>query len=299
MRGMRAKKHVSPNDRLTHAVFGQNKDINPEELFASEAVPVRTDDKGKLFVMTKLEFKNDSGVILPQCLNDSYIRAVHDSVLSLYLAGCTHFTAEQIDREMKGYDIYRNEADSKSKSLQNINGAINILRRSLIIIDASNEANARGYKFRETHFSDNLLHIRGLHSVLMNGRQVDAYEFLAEPVLYSYASQKGQVISCDIDMLKFPKKLSATRNNIILQRYLIERIEVMKNSHNNLGCVILYESIYEALNMQDSSRIEKKRIRDTVKKLLDNWQGIYFESYFEEPQKAGVPKRDIVINLFK
>ena len=64
--GIHAKKHISPNDRLTHAIFGQNKDINPEELFVSEAVPVRTDDNGKLFVMTRLEFENDSWVILPQ-----------------------------------------------------------------------------------------------------------------------------------------------------------------------------------------------------------------------------------------
>ena len=153
------------------------------------------------------------------CLNDSYIRAVHDSVLSLYLSCYIYFTAEQVDRKMKGYVYVKDNSYD--------------IRRSIIFIDAKHESNARDYSFRETHFLDNLLHIHGLHSVFMNSQQVDAYEFLAEPVLYSYTRQKGQVISCDIDMLKFPKKLSATRNNIIFQRYLsylIGRIEVTKNS---------------------------------------------------------------------
>ena len=291
-KSIHADNHSGTIDRLSKLVFE-----HPEKLADIEKlIPVRTDDKGKLTVSARLAFDNLPNVNLPQSLADPFNRAVLDSALSLFLAGNTHFTAEMIYYEMTGNN--RRSQHPNREILKDIVKAVEILMHSWIFIDATNEAKAKGYNFKQTHFECHLLPLDGLHVVLMNGVQVDAYEFLKEPALFSYASQKGQVLTCSIDMLALPESLNMTRENIILQRYLLERIEGMKNPHNKLGCVILYESIYELLGKQEASRDDKKRIRERVRAFLDNWKDLaYIADYKEESQGRLI--RSIRIDLYE
>ena len=291
-RSLHADNHSGTIDRLSKLVFE-----HPEKLADIEKlIPVRTDDKGKLTVSARLAFDNLPNVIFPQSLADPFNRAVLDSALSLFLAGNTHFTAESIYYEMTGNN--RRSQHPNREILKDIVKAIEILSLGRVFIDATNEAKAKGYKFQQTHFEGYLLPLDGLHVVLMNGVKVDAYEFLKEPVLFSYAKQKGQVLTCSIDMLALPESLNMTRDNVILQRYLIERIEGMKNPHNNLGCVILYESIYEALGKQEASRVMKGKIRDKVKAFLDNWKDLAYIAGYSEIVEGRLI-RSIRIDLFE
>ena len=278
-RSIHAEKHSGTIDRLSKIVFEQ-----PEKLAdRKDPSSVRTDPKGKLIVKARLAFDNLPNVILPQSLADPFNRAVFDSALSLFLAGNTHFTAESIYYEMTGNNSRSRHPNREI--LKDIVNAIEILMHSWIFIDATKEAEAKGYNFKETKFESLLLPLDGLHVVLMNGVQVDAYEFLKEPVLYSYAHQKGQVLDCNIDTLSLPESLYMTRDNVILQRYLIERIERMKNphNHNKNKNVIRYEAIYELLGIQETSREYKRKTRDKVKKFLDNWKDLaYIKDYHEE-----------------
>ena len=292
VRSIHAENHSGTIDRLSKIVFE-----HPEQIAdIKDLIPVRTDSKGKLTVSVRLAFDNLPNVNLPQSLADPFNRAVLDSALSLFLAGNTHFTAESIYYEMTGNN--RRSRHPNREILKDIVNVIEILMHSWIFIDATEEAKAKGYNFKETHFESHLLPLDGLHVVLMNGVQVDAYEFLKEPALFSYAKQKGQVLTCLTDMLTLPESLYMTRENIILQRYLIERIEGMKNVKSHLGCVILYESIYELLGKQEASRVIKGKIRDKVKAFLDNWKDLaYIKDYHEESQGRLI--RSIRIELFE
>lgn len=291
-KSIHAENHSGTIDRLSKIVFE-----HPEKLADIEKlIPVRTDDKGKLTVSARLAFDNLPNVKLPQSLADPFNRAVLDSALSLFLAGNTHFTAESIYYEMTGNN--RRSQHPNREILKDIVKAVEILSLGRVFIDADNEAKAKGYNFKQTKFEGYLLPVDGLHVVLMNGVQVDAYEFLKEPVLFSYARQKGQVLTCSIDMLALPESLNMTIDNVILQRYLLERIEGMKNPHNELGCVILYESIYELLDKQEASRVIKGKIRDKVRAFLDNWKDLaYIKDYHEESQGRLI--RSIRIDLFE
>lgn len=280
-----ADTHISPNDRLAKIIFGQDDNFSIEDLINPE-YDINTGRKHNLSIKARISFEkleNMPEVHLPQSLANPYNRAVHDAMLSLYLAGNRHITAEQVYHEMHGYKTRSKNPDRKV--LRDIVTAIETLACSRVYIDATNEAKARGYHFKKTQFSDNIIHTRGTHLVLMDGREVYAYEILTVPVLYEYSQAKGQILNCDNEMLALPDGLYMTPDNVILQHFLLRRIEEMKGK-NKLGCVIKFDSIYEALDAENASREDKKRIRQKTKTLLDNWVDLKFIKGYTEEKKG-------------
>ena len=294
VRNIHAENLISPIDRFSGILFGCNKKVDIQETMRkllSGNAEIKTDAKGKLTILASLSF-DDLPEKLQVKLNDRFTRAVCDTITSLILAKNEYITPNNIAYCMNGYD----NPDTTKEFLTQIMESVEILRHTWVKIDASNEAKARGYDFEELKFDGILAPIDKLRLVFMNGQEVEAYHVLREPILYKYAKAKNQVLTVDKDILKFPKidkdegenakrvnLVNMTRENIILQRYLIERIEGMKNPNNNLGCIISYETLYEVLNAQEFSRTEKKRIRDRVKFFLDYWADLkYIKSYHEE-----------------
>ena len=283
-RSFHAKEHKSPIDRITKITYGLDENYSFNELLSTNPAPIRTDKKGRLSVSARLVFDDLPNVILPQSLSDPFVRAVCDSALSLYIAGNADFSDNQIYCEMSGNT--RRSSHPNREILNEINRAVEILSRGRFTIDATNEAGAKGYRLKKVEFTDYLLPVKHLHIVHDDGRIEDKYEFKGEPVLFTYANQKNQIVSVPIDMLELPEKMKLTRETIIIQRCLIERVKLMSNEKNNLGYVIKYDSIYKLLGKQVSSRTEKKRVRDTVKRILDNWRGIYIVGYKENFEKG-------------
>ena len=107
-------------------------------------------------------------------------------------------------------------------------------------------------------------------------------------------------------LLALPERLNLTRDNIILQRYLLERIELMKTE--SLGCVIKYETIYELLGVEAVAVDEKKQsmairnkkrdIRDKVRAFLDNWKDLAYIKGYQEESKGRVVY-SVRIDLFE
>ena len=289
-----SKKHITPNDRLAKIIFGEDKKVNLEDLINPELIPIKTTKTDKFYVCANISFR-DLPENMQSKLADRFTRAVCDTMTSLILAGNEYITPQQIAFAMNGYTGKRAATDS---FLEQIKESVEILRNTNCKIDASKEAQARGYNFEQTTFDGYLIPADGLEVVYMNGQKVKAYRVFREPILYLYARQKKQVLTVDIDMLALPDKINMTRENIILQRYLLERIEGMKNEKNNLGCIILYETIFEILGAQELSKVEKKRIRQRVKIFLDNWVDLAYIKGYEEEKDGGLI-RAIRITLFE
>ena len=295
VRSIHAKKYISPRDRFTRSIFGLIDDIDLEYLTNPELVKIKTDDKGKIFISANVRFE-DLPEKMQSRLVDRFNRAVCDSITSLILAGNEYISPEHIAYSLGGYS-------SKTRIftpefIEQIKESVEILSHTWCKIDASEEAKAKGYNFTEFKFNGILAPIDELELVLMNGKRVNAYRVLREPILYRYAKQKNQVLTLDIDLLALPEHVNMTRENIILQRYLLEEIEKMKNSIAKRSRVMLYSTIFEVLGAQELSRIEKKRIRDIVKKFLDNWVNLaYIKGYKEESEGRLI--RDILIKLYE
>ena len=297
-RSIHAENHSGTIDRLSRIVGGNDSKASINDLI-NNSLTVNTGSKGKLFVIASIRFED-----LPDKLRSKladkkffyFLKSVIDSITSLKIAGNNYQSPQTIALAMNGYK--ENYERAGQDFLKQVEEAIEIGRHTWLKIDATNEAKAKGYDFQEINFDGPLIPSYGLEVVAMNGHRVKAYEIFKEPILYSYASQKREIYTCSSDMLALPEKLKLTVENVILQRYLIERIEGMKNVKSHLGCIILYEAIYELLGKQEASRDDKKRIRERVRAFLENWKDLaYIKDYHEESQGRLI--RSILIELFE
>ena len=300
VKSIRAVNHSGTVDRLSK-IIGCNDPHASIKDFINNSLTVNTGGNGKLFAIVSIRFED-----LPDKLRSKladkktyyFLKAVIDSITSLKHGGNNYQSPQTIALAMNGYR--KNYERAGQDFLKQIEEAIEIGRHTWLKIDATHEAKAKGYDFKEVNFDGPLIPSYGLEVVDMNGNRVKAYEIFKEPILYSYASQKHQVYTCDMGMLALPESLKMTVDNVILQRYLIERIEGMKNSKSHLGCVILYETIYElsGVNNVKDSKGKRKDIRRKVRAFLENWKDLaYIKDYHEESE--GRLFRSIRIELFE
>ena len=102
----------------------------------------------------------------------------------------------------------------------------------------------------------------------IKGELVRGIKVYTKPILYRYANAKNMIIRTPTHLLNTP--VNKTPDHIILQAYLERRIAIMRNS--KLSNVITFSGILEQLKKSDLARIEKKRIVDTIIKILDFWK---------------------------
>lgn len=281
-RSTHSDNYVSPTARFAKAIFGYDENFKPEEFFNPDVSPVLTSKKDGLNVSGFLRYEN-----LPENLQgkipDRRTRTVHDAMNTLILAGNKWLTLQHIAFVMNGYTHKRITDDF----LNQIKQEVELLIHTWCTIDATKEAKeegkkrSSGYDFQEVKLNSPLIPSRELEVVDMNGQRVSAYEILAEPILYSYAKQKKEIITVPIDIIALPEKINMTFENIILRNYLIEQIEIMKSNHRS--CIMKYETIFKVLDKQEATRDDKKRIRQRIKIFLDNWVDLaYIKGYKEE-----------------
>lgn len=282
-----AEYHISPKDKLTNAFFGENENFNPEEFFDSTMTPVLTGVSKKFFVLANFRFED-----LPEKLQgkfaDLFTRAVHDAVISLITNGEKKLNEwirlEDIAWVMNGYS---NKRKATPAFLKQIESEFEWLMHTWGTIDATAEVKAKGWNIKETSFNRPLIPSSNAEIVSMNGQRVKAYKIYDTPLLYAYAKQKKQVITVPLELLVLPDKINMTRGNIILQHYLLSRIDSMKKG--KLGYVIDYKKIYQVLNATEASKAEKMRIRERVRAFLDNWVDLaYIAGYQEESKNRAV-----------
>lgn len=266
---------MAPTDAISRTVFNE---IEPKV-----KTPVYVGDKNKkpVEVYVGIDYGNIPGVTISKELT-LYDQEVQDAILSLYIAGNHYITYRMIYQTMTGAspnDIAKASGISK-KSLSEIEESVTKLMYCGIVIDASEEASAYGYE--EFAYDGVLLPAERIKAKI-NGVKVDCLHLLRVPVLYAYSNRKKQVSRVDIKLLDTPVR--KTRENIILQGYLLRRIEGMKGGH--ISNSIVYNTVFKALglNKDEITRKKKKLIRDNVLEILNTWKKDgYIKGFAEEMQ---------------
>ena len=114
---------------------------------------------------------------------------------------------------------------------------------------------------------------------------IDCYKLLGVPALFRYAQSMGKISAFPISMLDTPP--GKTERTILLQGYLLRKIDAM-NRREELPSKIMWSDIYKAVDMADALRQHQKRVRGTVKEILDYWQEYgFFKSYRMDNKSSG------------
>lgn len=238
-------------------------------------------------ITTKVTFSYEGVDIFAKQEFTSFDREVHDAVVSLMLAGNKVIAPSMVYRTMAGKT--KSEYVTHEK-IEEISRSIDKCMFSKIVIDASEEAKVYE-NFESAQFSGNLISAEKMQ-VIINGQKVEAYKLLNPPILYRYATSKKQIAKIPMVLLDTP--LNKTTEVIILQGYLLRRIEAMRSPR--VSNIILYETIYKALGAENASRQKKSNIRENVRVILQYWiEQNYIQSYVEN--NKGKMKYSISISL--
>ena len=195
---------------------------------------------------------------------DAYDKAVLNGVNSLLENGTVNFTIPMLYHAMTG----KTNPTVDEGLLHELQNRIELMRRTLITIDLSEELEARylDIGLTEPQVQGYLLPANKI-SARINGREVQVYHLLDTPPMLAYAKLKRQLATVPLSLLNAPLNNNAT--TIPLKNYLISRCEGMRNPHNSLKSnKILFRSIYAELGEEDAGKVRKKRIRDYTEVVL-------------------------------
>lgn len=221
-----------------------------------------------------------------------YEKSVMEAIISLYIAGNEYMTLQMIYQAMRGDGAAR-LSPTQAKELSD---CITKFMYGGIRIDATQEAKA--YKLPGSVIYDtNLLHIeRVMHN--LNGTITECIHIIKTPVLYEYASSKGQIGRVPMAAIATP--LDKNKETFALQSYLLERILGMRGGDKQRD--IAYSSIYSATWGKEASakepqsgytRVKKSRLRKKAFDILTHWTmkgtvkdgGALIKGYEEYPQE--------------
>ena len=231
-----------------------------------------------------------------------YDLAVMDAVYTLYINDIIIFTPEMVARYMSG-----NLQQDVTKKKETVISSLEKLSVIRIYIDCTEEFIARKKidKGSSVALKSNLLLLEGVRYKVANHKEVDAYRLLDEPILYYYANIVGQITKIPMDILDTSRTLCDTDEVIVIKRYLIRRIQTMKNTKNNIKSnKIIYErydyhqnkeaGMFPALGInqrdyksQKSWQNKKNKIHHSVCRILDDFsQKGYIKGYKVEKNRA-------------
>lgn len=239
-------------------------------------------------ITTKVTFTYEGVDIQANKEFTAFDREVHDSIVSLYISGNILFTPAMVYRTMTGKT---NSVFVNQSTIKEILKSIDKCLFSKITIDATEELSQ--YNLTKAIFSGNLIYAKKA-SLEINNQSIDSYEILSTPILFEYASGKNQLANIPLKLLDTP--LNKTKDIIVLQGYLIRRIESMKNPKSKTSNIILYETIYKFCKIETVVKQKRERTRRDIKVILDYWiQQKYISSYQEITQSR--IKYSLIINF--
>lgn len=282
-------EYISAKAKVNNLLF-EGELTEQTQLIGTEGL-----DKKELTVKASIDLEELKGIELSNKNITSYDREVHDSIVSLYVDGGNQYiTPLMIYRTMTGNP--KAKFSPNGKNLNDILESIERCSKTRVYIDATDEIKGKGYNIEQPILKENLIYTRSI-SGIYNGEVSEWIEILATPVLYKYANSKNQVARMDIKLLNTP--VNKNKENIELQGYLRERIQTMKGS--KLSRNIRYETVYKQLNLKMASaaslRNKQRKIRDTIKEILDYWKEEKFIADFKENPGPRNSKESITIIL--
>lgn len=266
VRTVTPKEHLTTTDKVTGTAF----DIENDLLYTKKLIAVGVERRGsKKEINTLLSVSFDEiekhGVQIDNKKLTPFDREVHDAITTLFVEGGNDvMSVEMIYRTMIG----KPKARVMPKQAEAISQSIAKMMRTLITIDASQEAAA--YGFDSFKYRGNLLYAE-MAIASINNNVIDALHVIKEPALYTYANKTNKIGRVEMKLLDTP--LNKNEETIVLQGYLYRRILAIKHGQNKS---IVYDTVYKQLDIQAPSdgalRKKKADVRKKVKQLLDYWK---------------------------
>lgn len=197
-------------------------------------------------------------------------KRVYISAAAIYNAGNKYTTVTQIYRQMG------NTGRPKAADLKKINDSLTKMGIARIYIDSSQEAGIyKGYK--KFKYDAALLPFERAENIIINGKEVDtAIHFFREPPLMTFARQRKQITTLELELLESP--ISKTEANLAIDDYLLERISRIKKGTAQPR--ILYETLYQKCNI--STKKQKQRAPEKIKRYLDHYKSKGFIDNYSE-----------------
>lgn len=218
-------------------------------------------------------------------------RSIFDTAISLLLSGNRIFTPAVLHRAMTNM-TEANDPSPQQKGA--ITKSINKMRFENIHIDCKEElermnATIDGKKVTGGGIDDYMLPLRVV-TVNAGGKEMKAYQFIDEPIIYKYALATKQILTIPAECLSImqvdakTKKVTANRikltdTRIIIRDYLLRRIAVMKGKTKTSNHILL-DDMYEKICEPSPTTEKAHDINTFVKLVLAYWAGIgYIKSF--------------------
>ena len=197
-----------------------------------------------------------------------YDREVLDAVHTLFKAGNTFVTIDQINRVMNGKS---DETRATAKQAKRIDNSLTKLMYTQITIDATEEARAFGWATEYGYDNPVIIGRRGWATV--NGNKVKGV-FIYDLGLLNYAEIKNQIARVPLELKDTP--INKTETTTVIQGYLLRRINQIKSG---VGNKISLDSLLTELGIIDLSKSKltsrdankRKTTIDQIKTILDYW----------------------------
>lgn len=212
----------------------------------------------------------------------SFDVAVMDAVCTLHEHDCDIFTPSMVVRVMTGNYLWNRKPNSKI--IKDTMESLEKLMVILVRINLTDEFVERNLISRGStaEWKSHLLSMSAAKVTQGNNRgEQEGFRLLEEPILYTYAKKIRQVVGVPSRLLGSNKEKYNTKETILIKRYLISRIEVMKNANNRaVSTEIIYErqtssgeaGMFPMLGYQKENysnwRKKKSAIHDTVRSIL-------------------------------
>lgn len=283
------QQFLSPVDKLSQVLFDKRKNsvFYDDAIDSVEITVGRTKNAKKEPVVIVVSININE--LMPyisfsdNAILDPANRAIHDAVISLFDAGNTYITPDMVYHFLNGYSRLDKAPDGIRKA---INSAMNKLMHTTITIDASKEAKAFG--IAEFQFKGHILPLSYVHAKI-NGQECECWKVLDKPPLLTLAGRKNQINRESIhrgEGYLLDTGLSTTPDNVVITHYLLNQILTMKNVHSCRNNTILFDTLYEYLEVdaptEKTAETLRRRIRNKVKAILDAWVASGFISGYNE-----------------
>lgn len=282
------QKFISSVDKVSNVVFDKKLNGN---LYSPTPYPLAVEKRGskkQIDTMVRLDYtlidKNGVHVEYKKVLTP-YDREVNDAITTLSVEGHNEYiTHSMIYQTMVGNP----NATLNVKQEEEIRNSETKLMYTPLYIDAKEEAKAYGADHYGVYEST-IISAERVKDVRLNGTVVsECLHLFRTPALYDYASKRNQIGRLSIKLLNSP--INKRKETIILQGYLFRRILSMKSPKSNQSPNIVYETLYEQLEITAKNdgalRKKKAKIRSQVKTILDYWKSERFISGYSENTKG-------------
>lgn len=266
-------KRKDPNDKIVKSLFNMND--NQKEAGKLAILEGEIKRKGRngyteieqIITPINIEFAR----YLKRFFNESnprftaFDRDVLYGCIAIQSAGNKFTTVDTIYRTMTGDSAKRRPMPHM---VEKIRKSLNKLLFCDIEIDLNDICKKWGYNGGKPITLYSAILPGEYVKTIVNGETTIIIEFYKpSPLLLAAEIKNGQILSYDKDLLDIP--LKNTSDIIVVKNYLLRRI--LEIIVHNLNPIITFDDIFEKNDMADYSIVQKQRIRNNIKIMLDFW----------------------------